>query len=184
MGHGYFGFEPVPGRSEPATGAVCMTTDTSEIYGVVLGGKLGQTLAILGAAQVDRQGNLNSTIIDGRLLIGSGGSNDASSMCQTLVVTRCGRHKLVEQVEYVTCSGANVQAVITELGVFKKVDGAPSLSLVSYVDRAGAGRDKVLQDIAQQCGWTLEVSASLSCEPLPTADELELIRRLVPSRYE
>lgn len=184
MGHGYFGFEPEPGRTETEPGTACMYTDTPEIYGVVLGGRLGRTLAILGAAQVDRWGNLNSTLIDGRLLIGSGGSNDASSMCQTLVVTRSGRRKLVERVEYATCSGHNVRAVITEQGVFEKVGNAQTFSLVSYVDREGLGRDKAVEAIAQQCGWELEISPTLQPASLPSPQELKLVRSLMPSRYE
>lgn len=183
MGHGYYGFEPQPGRTETEPSTARMNTDTPEIYGVVLGGRLGRTLAILGTAQVDRWGNLNSTLIDGRLLIGSGGSNDASSMCQTLVVIRSGRRKLVKLVEYATCSGRNVRTVITEQGVFEKVGDAQTLSLVSYVDREGQGRDKSVQAIAQECGWELEVSPTLQPAPLPSSQELELVRSLMPKRY-
>jgi acyl CoA:acetate/3-ketoacid CoA transferase beta subunit len=183
MGHGYYGFEPQPGRTETEPSTARMNTDTPEIYGVVLGGRLGRTLAILGTAQVDRWGNLNSTLIDGRLLIGSGGSNDASSMCQTLVVIRSGRRKLVKLVEYATCSGRNVRTVITEQGVFEKVGDAQTLSLVSYIDREGQGRDKSVQAIAQECGWELEVSPTLQPAPLPSSQELELVRSLMPKRY-
>ncbi|CAN5444413.1 3-oxoacid CoA-transferase [soil metagenome] len=183
MGHGYFGFEPEPGRSDTEPGTACMSTDPAEIYGVVMAGRLGRTMAILGAAQVDRFANLNSTLIDGKLLIGSGGSNDASSMCQTLVVTRTGRRKLVERVEYETCTGKNVRAVITEKGVFEKSGGSGTLTLVSYVDSAGLGREQVLKDIAANCGWALEVSPNVQRAAMPTEKELDLVRRLMPDRY-
>lgn len=184
MGHGYFGFEPEPGGSASSPGQACMSTDAPEMYGVVMGGRPRRTMAVLGAAQVDRRGNLNSTLVQGQLLIGSGGSNDASSVCETLVVTRSGRRKLVDAVEYVTCSGHNVRAVITELGVFEKPSGEGRLRLVRYVDRLGAGRDHVLQLIADRCGWAVEASPELEPAPPPTPEELELIRTLMPSRYE
>lgn len=184
MGHGYFGFEPQPGRSASAPGQACMSTDTPEMYGVILGGRPGRTLAILGAAQIDRMGNLNSTYIDGQLLVGSGGSNDASAVCETLVVTRSGRRKLVEQVEYVTCSGRNVRALITEFGVFEKAPDEERLRLVRYLDRLGSGREAVLKQIAEQCGWPLEVDAAVECAAMPTAEELDLVRALMPARYE
>lgn len=184
MGHGYFGFEPVAGRSDPDPATATMITDAPEIYGVVLGGRPGGSLAILGAAQVDRQGNLNSTLVDGKLLIGSGGSNDASAVCQTLVVTRTAKRKLVERVEYVTCAGTRVRAVITERGVFEKSEGNDDLLLTRYVDPQGVGRNAALAELAGRCGWPLAVSDALVCEAPPSAAELEIIRRLMPSRYE
>jgi acyl CoA:acetate/3-ketoacid CoA transferase beta subunit len=104
-------------------------------------------------------------------------------MCQTLVVIRSGRRKLVKLVEYATCSGRNVRTVITEQGVFEKVGDAQTLSLVSYIDREGQGRDKSVQAIAQECGWELEVSPTLQPAPLPSSQELELVRSLMPKRY-
>jgi acyl CoA:acetate/3-ketoacid CoA transferase beta subunit len=183
MGHGFYGFEPVPGRSEPDATTSLMTTDTFGIYGTELAHPDRPGLAILGAAQVDRRGNMNSTVVDGKLLTGSGGSNDASSVCETVVVTRLSPDRLVAEVEYVTCPGTNVSTVITERGVFEKRGGA-ELVLTSYVQQAGESRDEVLSDIEKRCGWKVEVAPDASRATLPEQAELALIRKYLPSRYK
>ena len=183
MGHGYFGFTPTPGRSDPDATTSVMTTDASTIYGTILGGRRGSTLAILGAGQVDQFGNLNSTIINGNLLTGSGGSNDSASTCDVLHVTRLTRKKLVDRVEYITCPGSAVSAVITERGIFEKSD-ASRLTLTSYIDMESLGREGVCDKFSAGCGWPLEIAADLRLEDAPSANELALIRQLMPSRYE
>lgn len=183
MGHGYFGFEPRAGRSEPDATTSVMSTDTVGIYGTELAHPDRPGLAVLGAAQVDSAGNMNSTVVNGKLLTGSGGSNDAASICETIVVTRLSPDRLVSEVEYVTCPGTNVSAVITERGTFEK-RGGTELVLTSYVQHEGESRDDVLTDIAGRCGWLLEVAPDACCAPLPDATELELIRRYMPSRYQ
>lgn len=184
MGHGFYGFEAHPGQSEPDPRSALMTTDSSEIYGVVLGGRIGRSLAILGTAQVDRHGNLNSTIVDGRLLTASGGSNDASSVCDTVVVTRMSRRKLVHEVEYVTSHGTRVRAVITDCGVFERSPVTGQMILTQYVATAGKTRSESLAEIAETCGWKLELSPDIREAPLPRDEELAVIRWLMPGRYE
>lgn len=182
MGHGYFGFEPVAGRSEPDATTSLMTTDTVGIYGTELAHPDRPGLAILGAAQVDRFGNMNSTIVGGKLLTGSGGSNDASSICDTIVVTRLSPERLVNEVEYVTCSGRNVSAVVTDRAVFERREG-PELVLTAFVRHPGKSDHDVLAEIRCQCGWSVELAADCAPAPDPTPDELELIRTYMPSRY-
>ena len=183
MGHGYYGFRPVPGRSDPDPTTATLVTDSPAIYGTMLGGRVGSTLAILGAGQVDRRGNMNSTLIDGKILTGSGGSNDAASTCDTIVVTRQSARKLVEAVEYVTCAGERVCAVVTERAVFSR-SPAGTLVLTHYMDPRGIGAEAVREEIRAGCGWTFECAPDLRAETPPTAAELALIRRLMPSRYE
>ncbi len=183
MGHGFYDFEPFPGYSEPDLTRTQMTTDSTEMYGTILGGRPGSTLALLGAAQVDLNGNLNSTVVGGRLLTGSGGSNDAASTCDTLVVIRLGKRKLVEQVEYITCPGTRVSVVVTEKGVFRKLPGTSVLRLCEYFPEDGKSATDIVEEIAAGCGWQLQVAPGLTaCEP-PSALELATIRSLMPARY-
>lgn len=184
MGHGFYDFEPFPGHSEPDPATTLVTTDSSEVYGVFLGGRVGRALAILGTAQIDRHGNLNSTLVGGRLLTGSGGSNDALSTCDTLVVTRLARNKLVEQVEYVTSPGTRVRVLVTESCVFEKDASTGLMVLTRYVPQADRSREATLDEIAAGCGWPLILSPMLEAVPPPQAAELEVVRRLLPSRYD
>lgn len=183
MGNGFYDLEPYAGYSEPELAQTLMTTDSAEIYGCILGGRPGQALALLGAAQVDVRGNLNSTLAGGKLLTGSGGSNDAASVASTIVVGRLGRHKLVECVEYITCPGARVQALITERGVFRKPPGTDELILCAVFAPAGEVRQAV-EEIAAGCAWPVRVAPELESCPVPTALEIDTIRRMLPPRYD
>lgn len=184
MGHGFYDFEPFPGYSEPDLSQTQVTTDSSEMYGTLLGGRPGEALALLGAAQIDRFGNLNSTLIGGRLLTGSGGSNDAASTCDTIVVTRSGKRKLVEKVEYITCPGNRVSVLVTDKGVFTKQPGVTKFQLSLFFPDSGQADADALKEIADGCGWELEFAPDIKrCEP-PDAMELATIRGLMPARYE
>lgn len=183
MGHGFFNFEPTPGHSEPDADATIMSTDASTIYGLILGGARRSGLAILGAAQIDRHGNLNSTIVGGKLLTGSGGANDAASVCDTIVVTRLNRRKCVPDVEYVTCPGNNVRALVTDRGVFRKNETTTRLELSAIVGQ-GKPFDEAVAEIAEECGWEMEVGANVQLVDPPTLDELTVIRWLMPERYQ
>jgi acyl CoA:acetate/3-ketoacid CoA transferase alpha subunit/acyl CoA:acetate/3-ketoacid CoA transferase beta subunit len=182
MGHGYFGFEPTPGGSGPDAATSLMTTDNVGIYGTVLASPERPGLAILGAAEVDRHGNMNSTIVGGQLLTGSGGSNDAASICETVVVTRLSPRRLVEQVEYVTSPGANVSAVVTERAVFEK-RSSEVLELTAVLLEPGETLEAGIEAVAAECGWPVEVAPDVRSVPAPTDEELASIRRYMPSRY-
>ncbi|HEX3930515.1 MAG TPA: CoA-transferase [Nocardioides sp.] len=183
MGHGFFGFEPSPGQSEPDVESATMSADAAEIYGVILGGARRSGLAILGAAQVDRWGNTNSTVVDGKLITGSGGSNDAASVCDVIVVTRMSTRKLVDEVAYITCPGHHVRAVVTDRGVFRKAVGSNELELCAYVAGPEVSDERALDDIAERCGWSLRCAEDVCRVPDASADELTLIRWLMPARY-
>src|SRR6202035_17228 len=64
-----------------------MLADATTVLGMVVGGPGTTTVACLGAAQVDRHGNLNSTTIPGGpFLVGLGGANDVASRAAGCVV--------------------------------------------------------------------------------------------------
>lgn len=184
MGHGYFGFAPFPGHSEPDAAATQMVGEAFELYAVLFAGRIGKTLALLGTAQVDQQGNCNSTIVGGKLLIGSGGSNDAASVCDVIVVTGLSKRKLVREVEYITSPPKRLRAVVTEKGVFERHPEHGRLVLTRVALGDGDTRAAVLAEIAANLGWELEVAEGLVEEGPPSAAELGTIRWLMPDRYQ
>ena len=121
-----------------------------DIYGTLL--RQAKSLAVLSAAQIDLQGNLNvsQVTVDGipHLLTGSGGANDAVSSCgNVLVVTTHRPGRFVDRVDFITCPGSRVTAVISEAGELRPgpdgfrlagvwLDSAHSSD--ELVDRAGA----------------------------------------------
>ncbi|RLB31694.1 MAG: glutaconate CoA-transferase, partial [Deltaproteobacteria bacterium] len=71
-------------------------------------------VGVVGGAQVDRYGNLNSTVILGRgsysypkvRMPGSGGSNDIASSCgRTIIMMRLRKNNFVSKVDFVTSPG-------------------------------------------------------------------------------
>ena len=71
-----------------------------DILGVLACGADNRCIAALGAAQIDRRGNLNSTRLGGKLLVGSGGACDIAALVEEVVVmTRLSPGRLVDDVE-------------------------------------------------------------------------------------
>ena len=159
-----------------------MLADASTVLGMVVGGPGTRTIACLGAAQVDRDGNLNSTLIPGGpFLVGSGGANDVASRAEACVVVALARpDRLVEQVGFVTSPGERVASVVTDLGVLRRLDGTLRVAAVpggpgrSGRARAGAGgRVRV--------GRRRGRASVAELDPV-TTDEVLALRRYDPER--
>ncbi len=176
---GAVGFQPLPGdpflfavRNIPSAP---MITDTLTVMGMFVGSEQARCLGVLGAAQVDRQGNLNTTRLpDGSFLMGSGGANDvASTAAEVLVVARQSRQRFVERVNYVTSPGARVTTVITQLGVYRKINNDLILSAVF-------GDESTIQEAREACGWDLQVAREVDVLPLPNNTERETLHHFDP----
>jgi glutaconate CoA-transferase subunit B len=146
-------------------------------------------LGFLGAAEVDRFGNLNSTEVRGPKgvvrLPGSGGACDIASLAQRFVVLlEHGKQRLPERVSFVTSPGngdgagwrkrmglprGGPSAAITTKGVLRFGDDGEA-----YLASKHPGVD--LDDILSNTGWKLRVSETLTETPEPSAEELKAIR--------
>ncbi|HEY5026498.1 MAG TPA: CoA-transferase [Acidimicrobiales bacterium] len=158
-----------------------LLADASTVLGMVVGGPGTRTIACLGAAQVDRDGNLNSTLIPGGpFLVGSGGANDVASRAAACVVVALARpDRLVERVGYVTSPGARVTSVVTDLGILRRVDGTLRVSAVPSGPAPVAERVRTL---VAACGWDVDVAPSVSELDPVTTDEVLALRRYDPER--
>ncbi len=182
---GMLGYRPTPAdpyifnhRTFPGTS---MLADAPTVLGMVVGGPGTRTVACLGAAQVDRDGNLNSTLVPGGpFLVGSGGANDVASRAAACVVVALARpDRMVERVGYVTSPGRNVLSVVTERGVLRRVDGALRIAAVA----SGAGSlDERVRALAQSCGWEPEVARPVEELAPLSHDEVLALRRYDPER--
>ncbi len=146
-------------------------------------------LGFLGAAEVDRFGNLNSTGVTGpkgsTRLPGSGGACDIASLAHRYVVLlEHDKRRLPERVSYRTSPGngdgpgwreraglprGGASAVITTKAVLRFGDDGQA-----YLASTHPGID--LEDVLSNTGWTLRVSDEITQTPEPSPAELNAIR--------
>ncbi len=152
-------------------------------------------VGFLGAAQIDRHANLNTTVIGGYdqpkvRLPGAGGAPEISALCgQTLVMLRHSTRAFVERLDFRTTvgqgdgpgsrerlglPGGGVTAVVTDLGVLEPDPGTSELQLTAV--HPGVELDQV----REATGWQLRVAADLTVSDPPTARELAALRELAP----
>lgn len=150
-------------------------------------------VGFLGAAQLDRFANINTTVIGEYdrptvRLPGAGGAPEIAANCGEVIVTlRHNRRAFVEQVDFVTSvghgeGGAHRQAlglrgrgpteVITDLGVLRPDPVTKELTLVSV--HPGVTVD----DVRAATGWDLKVADAVETTVPPSAEELSVLRAL------
>jgi len=133
-------------------------------------------VGFLGAAQIDRYGNLNSTVIGGydepsvRLPGGGGAPEIAIGVENVFVMLRHSPRAFVERLDFTTSLGDNLRVVITDLGVLERRDG--ELALVSVHPGVDVG------DVLAATGWHLRVADDLGETEPPTDEELTALRAL------
>jgi acyl CoA:acetate/3-ketoacid CoA transferase alpha subunit len=160
-----------------------MLTDIFHVMGIFMGGSENRCLGSLAAGQVDKHGNINSTLIPGsQYITGSGGANDIASSAREVVVTlNQSRRRFVDKVPYITAPGWRVRTVVSDLGVYEKPEENDELVLTGvYATRPQA---EAVQAAREACGWQLRVAPALRRFEVPTADELRLVRLFDPRRY-
>jgi acyl CoA:acetate/3-ketoacid CoA transferase alpha subunit/acyl CoA:acetate/3-ketoacid CoA transferase beta subunit len=182
---GLWGYTPTPAdpyifnhRVFPGTP---LLADASTVLGMVVGGPGTRTVACLGAAQIDRDGNLNSTSIPGGpFLVGSGGANDVASRATACVVVSLARpERLVERVGYVTSPGRRVTRIVTDRGVLRRREGVLRIAAVPRGDGSRADRVRALAGV---CGWDVECERQVEELDVVTHDEVLALRRYDPER--
>src|SRR5690349_6507541 len=184
---GLWGYRPTPAdpfvlnhRNFPSA---TMLNDASTVLGALVGGAGTTTVACLGGAQVDRFGNINSTLIPGgAFLVGSGGGNDVASVAaESVVVATLTPQRTPPQVGYVTSPGHTVQALVTDLGLLEKVGGLDGGELVLTAVPPGDGTIAARVDAAKAaCGWDLQVANRVEELPPVSREEVERLRRWDP----
>jgi acyl CoA:acetate/3-ketoacid CoA transferase alpha subunit/acyl CoA:acetate/3-ketoacid CoA transferase beta subunit len=189
LGSGFWGYAPRP--DDPSvlntpTMATCkMMTDVLDSYGVFVGSDNRKCLAVIGGGEIDKNGNINSTKIPGRLyLTGSGGGNDAVNASEVIVVMNQSKDRFIEKVPYITCPGHRVKTLVSDFGVFEKLGEDNELTLTGYLSTPLMNTaEKCIKAIKEKCGWSLKVSPSIKVIPKPAHEELVVLRALDPKGY-
>ncbi len=194
---GVFGAKPsrLPlsiGDPTIVTGSIA-TVSMHDLFGLYLqGGRID--VGFLGGAQIDKYGNLNTTVIGDYAapktrLPGSGGACEiAINAKEIMVIMRQSTRSFVKELDFRTSpghlggavdaaalrreqgwGGSGPSVVVTDLAVYGfDADGEMSLRSI----HPGATLDEVKGSI----GWELRVPAEVPETPAPTVEELRLIR--------
>jgi glutaconate CoA-transferase, subunit B len=172
-----------------ATGATAITS-MFELFAFYLQAGLID-VAFLGGAQIDRFGNLNTTVIGQYAkpkvrLPGSGGACEiAIHARRILVIMRQAQRSFVERIDFRTSPGhsgdpahdaargwhgSGPTNVVTDLGTYVFDEATGEMTLATL--HPGV----TLSDVRAGMGWEPAVAAGLGETPAPTDEELRLIR--------
>ncbi len=148
-------------------------------------------VGFLGAAQIDRFGNINTTVIGDYdspkvRLPGAGGAPEiARSAGRVIVLLRHSQRSFVDEVDFVTSVGRSSTAptaarvvVITDLGILRPSPDDGELELVAL--HPGVEAD----DVREATGWDLRVRELLEVTEPVTERELSELRALRVSADE
>lgn len=154
---------------------------------------------VLGGAQIDKYGNINTTAIIGDKtyqepairLPGSGGGNDIASLCgKTIIVMRLGKSRFVSKADYITSTGyitggdsreksglkwGGPACVVTDKCVlrFDKI----SKEMYLYAVYPGV----TVEDVKDNVQWDLKIADNVIQIPPPPLDYLEKMRKMDPN---
>jgi glutaconate CoA-transferase, subunit B len=133
-------------------------------------------IGFLGAAQIDRYGNLNSTVIGGydspsvRLPGGGGAPEIALGVRDVFVLLRHSTRAFVERLDFTTSLGDHLRVVITDLGILERRNG--ELELVAVHPGVAPG------EVTAATGWDLRFADEVGETEPPTDTELTALRAL------
>jgi glutaconate CoA-transferase subunit B len=191
-----------PSRMPLSIGDPCLVTGAKSVCSMyeqfayyLQGGRID--VGFLGGAQIDRYGNINSTIIGAYKtpkvrLPGSGGACDiASNVKKIIVITPHEKRRFVEKVDFKTSpgfldgkekwkalglQGGGPYAVITNLCTMKFDEKTGEMTVVAL--QPGITIEKVKENTP----WDVKVADKLETTPAPSEKELSTLRALDPER--
>lgn len=157
----------------------------------LMGGRI--SIGFLGAAQLDRFGNINTTVIGDYhhpkvRLPGGGGAPEIATSCGEIYITlKQATRSMVEKIDFYTSFGhgdggdhrqrlgittKGPTLLITDLAIWKPDPVTKEFTVVSL--HPGVTREMV----QETCGWTVRYAQNLEETPAPTALELSTLRDL------
>ena len=150
-------------------------------------------VGFLSGAQIDRFGNINSTVIGDYetpkvRLPGAGGAPEIAASCrEVMVMLRQSPRAFVERVDFVSSMGygngpgdrerlglrgAGPRTVVTDIGILRPDPRTCELTLVALQPGATA------EQARETTGWNLAVADDIEKLEPPTPDELSVLREL------
>lgn len=200
---GVFGSTPVGGLpwgiecNRISSNAVSFTNALDALGFLVASGRCD--VGVIGAAQVDKHGNVNTTGIWGgeigeryslpkTRLTGAGGANDIASGARRFVImANHEKKRFVDKVEYISSPGYldggdarkrhgfigdGPSAIITTLGILRPHPQTREFELSSWFSFSN------IEEIRANTGWDLKIAKDAAPTPEPTGAELVALREV------
>ena len=139
-----------------ATGASIF--DSAESFAMIRGGHVD--LTVLGAFEVDVNGNIASYMIPGKLIKGMGGAMDLVAGADNIIVTmthasKSGESKLLSKCTLPLTGAGCIKKVVTDLafmeirnGAFWLIERAPGVSVQEIIDKTAG--ELVVPDVVPE----------------------------------
>lgn len=155
------------------------------------GGRI--SVGFLGGAQIDKYANLNTTVVGDynkpkvRLPGGGGAPEIATSCGEIFIIMAQGKRSFVEKIDFFTSIGhgsggdsrqklgiktKGPTRLITDLAIYQPDPETKEMIVTSI--HPGVTRDQ----IQENTGWTVRYASQVAETPVPTAQELEILREL------
>src|SRR5207237_1352092 len=171
------------------SGAVSVVS-MADLFGLYLQRGLVE-VALLGGAQIDRYGNLNTTVIgDYRTpktrLPGSGGACEIATNAQrTFMIMRLKKRAFVEKLDFLTSPGhltggdsrrqldlpgGGPELVITDKAIFNFANPEHEMQLVELYPGV------TIENVQAEVGWPIRLAEAICVTAAPSTEELHLIR--------
>ncbi|MCJ2532661.1 MAG: CoA-transferase subunit beta [Candidatus Thermoplasmatota archaeon] len=191
-----------PSRMPLSIGDPCLVSGAKSVCSMyeqfayyLQGGRID--VGFLGGAQIDKYGNINSTII-GKYkapkvrLPGSGGACDiASNVKRIIVITPHEKRRFVEKVDFLTSpgfiegkdgwrklklQGGGPYAVITNLCTFKFDEMTGEMTVTALHEGI------TMEQVQENTPWNVKVAEEIVTTPPPTEKEITTLRALDPDK--
>lgn len=152
-------------------------------------------LGFLGAAQIDKFANINTTFIGNKYesplvrLPGTGGASEIAAECkQTTIIVRQSVRTFVEKIDFITSvgfgsgpdyrqnnglRGKGPTKVITDIGILEPDPQSCELTLTHLHPNI------TVEQAIENTSWKLKIAANLETTLAPTTEELMKVRSLV-----
>ncbi|MDR1936396.1 MAG: CoA synthetase [Candidatus Accumulibacter sp.] len=200
---GVFGATPVGGLpwgiecNRISSNAVSFTNALDALGFLVASGRCD--VGVIGAAQVDKFGNVNTTGIWGHeigeryhppktRLTGAGGANDIASGARRFIIMAAHEKKrFVDQVEYISSpgyldgvdarqrygfTGGGPSAIVTTLGILRPHPQTKEFELAAWFPFSS------VEEIRANTGWELKIAKDAAPAPEPDEKELSVLRQV------
>lgn len=190
---------PISVGDSRTTWKALMASSMTETMSLAARGMVDYTF--LGGAQIDKYGNLNSTMIGGDYahpkvrLPGSGGANDLATNCwRIMIITPHEKRRFVEKVDFITSpgylkggksreeaglpAGTGPYKIITNLAVMEFDNPERRMEVESLSPGV------TIEEVRENTGFELLVKKNLKTTEPPTKEMLRILREEVdPHKY-